>query len=343
MNNKNEIHCFLCGGSSELKHKAYPGYQEPMMFEIYHCKSCNTAFSMARVNDTKIIYDNIYNNGAKVPGYDRYWKYSKTITNQENPLDYLAKVEDTYWGVSKALGQIIKNKKSAKILEVGSGLGYLTYALNKAGYDASGLDISETAVQQAKINFGNYYICGDLFEFAGGKANSFDVVILTEVIEHVNDPIGFIAALLKLLKPDGRLVLTTPNKSFYPSDIIWNTESPPIHCWWFSEMSISYMAKKLNAKVKFIDFSSFYKERYAMCDLKILRNHPVRMPILDKHGQVIRPNKQKQLTLLLALRRLISQIPFVKRIYKNFIEFSNSNIVLCRQRGYVMCAILEKN
>lgn len=315
-----------------------------MKFEIYYCNTCNTSFSIPRVTDTNVIYDSIYNNKENIPVYDRYWKYSETIKNQKNPLNYLCKAEDTYWGIGNALNQIIKNRKTARILEVGSGLGYLTYALNIAGYDAFGLDISETAVQQAKLNFGNYYISDDLFNFAEKKATSFDVIILTEVIEHVNEPLDFINALLKLLKPNGHLVLTTPNKSFYPSDILWDTENPPVHCWWFSEMSIINIANKLNAKILFIDFSSFYKERYAMCDLKILRNNPLRMPILNKSGQVIRPNEQNQSTLFIwPLRRLISQIPFVKRIYKLIVELSNSNFVFCKRRGYVMCAILEKN
>jgi len=343
MNNKNDSFCILCGNSSELIHNAYPGYQEPMMFDIYHCKFCNTSYSLPRVNDTKELYNNIYYKGSKIPGYGRYFGYLRTIINVENPLDYLANTEESYWGVRKALEQIFKDSESLKILEVGSGLGYLTYALNKAGYDASGLDISEIAVQQAINNFGNYYISGDLFEFAEKKPNFFDVVILTEVIEHVNEPIPFIAALLKLVKPNGQLILTTPNKSFYPSDIIWDTENPPVHTWWFSEMSIIYIAKKLNTNVNFIDFSSYYKGRYAVSDLKALRKKPLRMPILDNIGEVIRPNKQKKsISYLWTLRKLIAQIPFVKRFFKYFIKLTNPNIIFCKQRGYVMCAILSK-
>ena len=145
----NETECPLCGCSSELRHGKYTGYQEPDTFRIYHCPKCNTAFSLPKV-DTSAIYENIYKNGNKVPGYNRYWRYAKFIKKFTNPFEYLAETEETYWGVKKALSITAKDKKSTKILEIGSGLGYFTYSLIKANYDAVGLDISQTAVNQAK-------------------------------------------------------------------------------------------------------------------------------------------------------------------------------------------------
>lgn len=343
MNKETNKECLLCGGTSVLKHKTCPGYQEPLTFEIYHCENCNTSFSLPRVTDSKYIYDNIYNNASIIPGYNRYWRYSKAIKGHKNPLNFLSNAEDTYWGVNQALQLKVKNKKSTKILEVGSGLGYLTYALNKAGFDALGLDISKMAVQLANDNYGNYYVCEDLFDFAKKENNYFDIVILTEVIEHVNEPIAFIEKLLELLKPGGYLILTTPNKSFYPTDIIWDTENPPIHSWWFSETSISYIANKLNTKLEFIDFSNFYKDRYYICNLENLRSSTMRMPILDTNGEVKRFNKNYILSLLFFSRRLLSKIPYLLRTYKYLFNSLNSNILFFGRRGQVLCAIMQKN
>lgn len=341
MNVKNE--CLLCGeNSAVLKQKAYPGYQEPMSFEIIHCENCNTAYSLPRIDDSKSIYDNIYKNVSKIPGYNRYRKYQLSVKRYKNPLKYLARTEATYWGVNEALQRIIKIKESVKILEVGSGLGYLTYALNKNGYNVLGLDISETAVYQANSYFGNYFVCGDLFNYVEANSNSFDIVILTEVIEHVNEPFSFITSLFKLIKPGGSVILTTPNKSFYPSDIIWDSESPPVHSWWFSESSIVYISNKLNAKTDFINFSKFYQDRYAICNLEYLRNHQMRAPILDKNGHVkVRNIKYIQL-LNIVFQRLMSYIPFCIRLFKYTLNKLTTNTLLYGRRGNVLCAILQK-
>jgi len=156
-----KIDCLLCGNDAKLQNNECPGYQKPDTFKIYHCSNCNTSFSLPRINDSK-VYDYIYKNGPLVPGYDRYWKYAKKVKTESNPLNFLAKSEETYWGVNEALKQIVSNKEDKSILEIGSGLGYLTYSLKQANYNVVGLDISQTAIDQANATFGNYYVCADL-------------------------------------------------------------------------------------------------------------------------------------------------------------------------------------
>ena len=147
-------------------------------------------------------------------------------------------------------------------------MGYLTYSLIQDGYKTVGLDISQTAVNNAIDNFGNYYICADLLEFSIQNPEKFDIVILTEVIEHINKPIDFMKAILLLLKSSGYTIITTPNKSFYPKDIIWESDLPPVHLWWFGEESLKYIADLLNAKISFINFKIFYNKHYHAIDLK---------------------------------------------------------------------------
>lgn len=333
--------CLLCGAPTEIKHDKYPGYQEPLVFEIYHCESCSTAFSLPRLNDTKIIYDNIYKNGTNVPGYDRYWRYAEDVKYIKKPLKYLAKSENTYWGIREALRQIVTDKKETKILEVGSGLGYLTYALNKEGYNTLGVDISATAVDQAKQNYGNYYFCNDIFSYAEKKKECYDIVILTEVIEHVNEPIEFLKALLKTVKPKGYVLLTTPNKSIFSSDVIWASDNPPIHCWWFSEKSICIMADKLNTSVSFIDFKKFHKKNFIYLSNNIIPT----MPIFNKNGKVIyKSNATQAKTFLIRLKKLIfKRIVFLEKVNIRMKKRHNPAIIICNKRSIVLCALLQKD
>lgn len=257
MNYKEKETCLWCG-ESITKMKIQKGYQEPQKFTICYCEKCNTSYSLPRVSDDK-LYELIYANSEKIRGYVRYFNYQKEILENKNPLKFLSDNEPIYWAPSNVLSKLKKGKREIKILEVGSGLGYFTYALNKAGYNVIGLDISQVAVTDAIKKFGDYYICDDLHHYASMNENSFDVVIMTEVIEHLDNPKDFIRSIMKLLNTNGKCIFTTPNKSFSLKESIWDTDAPPVHCWWFSEESIKHMADEMHLNLDFVDFSNYYK------------------------------------------------------------------------------------
>jgi SAM-dependent methyltransferase len=344
--------CSVCGESAGLRHNEFTGYQEPDTFRIYHCSHCNTSFALPRV-ETGPLYENIYKNGNRVPGYSRYWSYAQIIKKFTNPLDFLAETKDTYWGVREALKLITNGKGSAKILEVGSGLGYLTYSLIKANYDVTGLDISSTAVEQAKENFGDYYICNDLFEYSKLMPETFDIVILTEVIEHVENPVDFIKAIKRLLNQNGRTIITTLNKSFYPPDTLWATDLPPVHYWWLSEESMTSIAKTLNLSIDFINFRKFYEKNFELVDLKSHRDNHLPVPYFNRDGELIVKVRSADKYLKLNIRLLMDKISFAhklfislkgwgKRTYGKLRMLTGKDMIVCAERGLVICAIMQK-
>ena len=133
-----EIKCIICDHYADMQFEDIEGYQEGETFAIYHCSFCDTSFAWPRIINEK-IYNDIYRQASVVPGYNRYTKYANEVINKENALDYLADEEATYFGIKGVLEQ--NNDKTAKLLEVGSGLGYLTYSIKQKGYDITGLDI----------------------------------------------------------------------------------------------------------------------------------------------------------------------------------------------------------
>ena len=334
--------CMLCGGSTTIKHKEFPGYQQPETFKIYHCMECDTAFASPRI-DTSQLYETIYKNGKNVPGYERYWKYGENIKKSDDPLQYLSANEDIYWGVKESLSKLVNDRASTKILEIGSGLGYLTYALNKAKYNTTGIDISQTAVEQALDTFGNYSICADVFDYASDNSSTYDIIILTEVIEHVAKPIEFLEAIYKLLKPQGHVIVTTPNKSFYSNKLIWVSDLPPVHWWWFSEDSMKYIAKRTGMSINFIDFSKYYKLHYRAVNMDVMLNSPVPSPTFDMRGDLIIEKIKYGHSAILYIRSIASKILILKYIFRKFREITNSSLVVCGERGFVLCAVLKKS
>lgn len=333
--------CLLCGSPTGLKHKNHPGYQAPDTFQIFHCDHCNTSFASPRV-EASSIYETIYKLSDKIPGYERYHRYARDIKNHSNPLEYLAQTEEAYWGVKESLKQLVRDKASTTILEIGSGLGYLTFALNQANYNVLGLDISPTAVNQAINNFGDHYLCTNLFDYALTHPATFDIVILTEVIEHVENPLAFFAAIHQLLKPGGHAIITTPNKSFYFKEIIWSTDLPPVHFWWFSEDSMIQLAKKTGLNIRFINFSSYYKINYSAIDMKVLHDRPLPKPIFNQQGELIVQEKPMPRHFKSQLRSVLFKIPFTKKVFRKLKAALNQNLVVCAQRGTVLCAVLQK-
>lgn len=333
--------CLLCGAETILLDEKHIGYQRPHVFHIYSCPACQTSFSLPRV-DATFIYDSIYLNGKNVPGYDRYWNYASLVLSSKKPLTKLAEAEDTYWSVKTVLSKKVTDKKQAKILEIGSGLGYLTYSLFCEGYDVLGIDISNAAVQQAEKTFGNHYLCADLFDFVQNNESTYDVVVMTEVIEHVEQPLSFMSAIKRLLTNDGVALITTPNKSFYPDDIVWGTELPPVHCWWFSETSVRYMAKQLEMTVTFLSFKDYYRKHPLVVRTDVLRNGRLHHTKLDENGHLLEDVSNQITNPLRRVRSLIYTVGFIKRLYNRLIAIFTRSGLVCAERGQVICALFQK-
>lgn len=328
-----KINCPLCKSHSDLKFKNHIGYQISKKYDIYHCKNCKTAFADPLKADYE-IYNLIYSQIEKVIGYDRYNNYSKQVLLEISPLDYLAESEDVYWAIRKYFNELSKKTSQLKVLEVGCGFGYLTYSLIKSGINIKGIDISETAIQNAIEKYGNHYETISAEDLAIRDQENYDVIILTEVIEHIENPMSMLNALKKLLKPGGDILLTTPNRTPYPEDVLWDTEPPPVHLFWFTEQSMKVIGKNLGLSVYFIDLNQFnIKEAektgsYTKPNTNIREFSPSRNPRLNEKGEptyfhpLISPNNTEIIEIPLEekLRPLFSNIPILRESIKGILK-----------------------
>lgn len=333
--------CILCGNVAFLKTSDLNGYQLPLKFNVFHCSACESAFNLPRVPSSE-IYNNIYNNVERIPGYKRYWSYFKSIKLHKDPFSFLANSESTYWGVQKALSDLVKDKNNTKILEVGSGMGYLTYSLKKDGYNILGLDISQSAVNRAVESFGEFYICSDVYNYSETNKYEYDIIILTEVIEHVDDPLKFLKSLEALLKIGGHIVLTTPNKSIYPEKTIWASDLPPVHLWWFSERSLEYIANRLDLTISFIDFSDFYKKYYQSIRPSEYEDMNNLKPYLDEHGQFLEQKQNKSSVIRSIIKDIASRLPLIRSFVLKVSDFYIPSLIVCSSKGTIICSIMTK-
>lgn len=103
--------------------------------------------------------------------------------------------------------------KKGKILDVGSSPYHLTYCLKKLGFDVWGIDINPMVLKKFQIKHGlKIKRCNIEKEKTPFKDHTFDLVVFTEILEHLgNDPLGVLKEVHRVLKPGGLIFLSTPN------------------------------------------------------------------------------------------------------------------------------------
>ncbi len=118
-----------------------------------------------------------------------------------------------------------------RVLDVGAGFGRHVFECARRGADVVALDYAEDEVVQTRATLGGMVDAGeiDVERFKGvlrGDAtqlpfadDSFDVVITSEVLEHIQDDVAAIAEMVRVLKPGGHFAATVP--AWFPEKINW--------------------------------------------------------------------------------------------------------------------------
>ncbi len=115
----------------------------------------------------------------------------------------------------------------SRVLDVAAAQGNFALALAELGYDVVWNDLREDLVGyvQLKHEYGNIEYCpGDVFGLDDGRR--YDVILITEIIEHVAHPDQFLARVASFLKPNGHIVMTTPNGEYFRNRLPKFSECP---------------------------------------------------------------------------------------------------------------------
>lgn len=133
--------------------------------------------------------------------------------------DWQSRFPENYFAnrYGEALAGLLRRflQPPARVLDYACGPGFLLPRLLSAGYRTTACDISPESVQRAAeagaahAGFEGAFVVDDLVEQAG----SFDAAVMTEVVEHVDDPTldEILSSVHRFLKPGALLFITTPN------------------------------------------------------------------------------------------------------------------------------------
>ena len=156
----------------------------------------------------------------------------KSFENVDNKeIDKFDRVSQIWWDPKGEMGTLhtinplrtnfIMEKltvRDPKILDVGCGGGILSEALAKTGAQVMGIDLSQASIEVARqhaqkqgLQIDYHYESVD--EITRKHAGSFDVVTCMEMLEHVPEPGKIVAACAQALKPGGRAIFSTINRT----------------------------------------------------------------------------------------------------------------------------------
>ena len=117
----------------------------------------------------------------------------------------------------------IAGHDSGQVIDIGCGFGVLVAMGQKQGKDVIGLDTSESMIAGSREYLRSENIDPEKVQLTTAEdlieqGQSFDVVIMIDVLEHIDDPQGFLQLVEQLLNPGGRLILSVPaHQEFYDS------------------------------------------------------------------------------------------------------------------------------
>ena len=194
-----------------------------------------------------MIYEN--------PRYDAEVIIRGYMASQEADHDsqYPMRVNSFYRTLEKHADRI--PKKGAKVLDIGTAGGAFLDAAKRFGYDAYGMEPSADLVARGKAR--GLQIEQGTIEKHTFKPESFDMVCLWDVIEHLPDPKSSLVEIRKLLKPDGILLINFPDIG------TWQARLADKRFWWILSVHLHHFTRNTIRDIcSRTGFDVFHLQRY---------------------------------------------------------------------------------
>lgn len=254
--------CEMCGNPTD-NHKILgqrlnqsqglnPKNKSGISVSIKKCSNCELIYSSPLP-----IPENIQDHYGVPP--EDYWKPDYFISN---PKYYLYEIE-----IIKGL---LPYKKGMKALDIGAGIGHAMLALEREGFDVYGFEPSEPFYKKAinVMNIKPEKIKLGMTENVEYEDNTFDVITIGAVFEHLYHPSACLKKALAWLKPGGIIHIEVPSSNYLISKLInlyysmrgtnyVTNISPmhsPFHLYEFELKSFSKLENKMNFKIEKIDY-----------------------------------------------------------------------------------------
>ena len=216
------VPCAICGETATTTLYVKSGYA------IGACSRCGLVHANPRAPKEKIL-------GRYSADY--FWKEYLPSLGITGPEFDLTHFDVRYRRLLAMIGERVPGRR---LLEVGSGAGLFLKAAERAGWQVTGIELSEEASRFAIERLG-LDIRRQPAEEASITPTSFDAAAMFDTIEHLFEPLAVLQAVARALTPGGVLAVSTPNFDAASRFLLgepWAVLSPLEHVYYFTEDSL---------------------------------------------------------------------------------------------------------
>lgn len=229
---------------------------------ILTCSICNSpkVKEMITLSDSKIMICKNCKNGftypkPRIPDYS-----SEDFQAMGGDTNYLTPFEELPKEIKRSYStqlKMIEGKvpEGSSVLEIGGGEGIFLEMLKVRGYEVELIEPSTSAAMRARrrgLNVRNNYFQNVSFD------KKFNLVCLSHVLEHIDDPLDAISRIKNILEPNGFILLAQANfKGIMPMLLKenWYAWVPEQHFTHFSLAGLKYLAKESSLSISTYKYS----------------------------------------------------------------------------------------
>ena len=231
--------CRVCGEQAECVGTKYSTLAA-RAFDLCHCANCRYSFIGNPWTDYAAIYNDAYYRGQ---GADPYVDYETELADPERSI------RNHEWdGILAAVRSLVPVSAETKWLDFGCGNGGLVRHVQKhAGAQIVGFDTG-SIVDTARTQGIPILTEGEL----ASETGKYDIVTAVEVLEHIENPLGAMKEIRRLLKPGGLFFYTTGNARPFRSNLMkWAYVMPEIHISFYEPSTLERLLTEAGFRAEF--------------------------------------------------------------------------------------------
>jgi SAM-dependent methyltransferase len=191
------------------------------------CSSCGVLF-VANALCAQEIYDHY--------SESYYEAVASGFEERSGYPSYMAAQDTLEKSFSQKLTLLRERMPSGRLLDAGTAYGTFL-RLASPHYECIGLDVSAYAASVALREFGMHVMVGSVAQ-APFAAETFDAIVMWDIIEHLLNPVDALAEVYRMLKPGGITLVSTDDVSNWLPKLLgsrWWSLAPPLHLCHFSK------------------------------------------------------------------------------------------------------------
>jgi len=214
---------------------------------LLRCPRCGLGWWNWPAFEPELFYDaDYFQSGRAAKGYDDYERLSAGLRRTaRGRLARLARV--LALNPAKTAGDAVR---PPRLLDVGCGTGHFLDEARRAGWQTAGVEVSVYAAQRARER--GHDVMTAAVEGLSLSPGAYDCIAAWDVLEHVRDPAGMLAAMVSGVRPGGVVALSTGDLASLAARLCgarWHLFNLPEHLFFFTAAALNKLVGQAGGRM----------------------------------------------------------------------------------------------